>query len=118
MLVHGVWGDFITEGDLNPEELEVYGVDWEVLKNEQILVSHDTNNDCSENWTSWIDQNGQPLHLNEVIVEPPQGPLSEKKVQYIDNTVSSYVDQADTESRFQMWYQALALARDLHPDIF
>ena len=118
MLVHGVRGDFITEGDLNPEELEVYGVNWEVLENEQILVSRDTNNDRSENWTSWIDQDGQSPHLNEVIVEPPQGPLSEEEVQHIDNTVSPYVDQADTESRFQMWYQALALARDLHPDIF
>jgi len=118
MLVRGVQGDLITEEDLNLEELEVYGVDWEALENEQILTSRDTNNDRSENWTSWISQDGQPPYLNEVIVEPPEGPLSEEEVQLIDNTVSQYMDQANSESRFQMWYQALALARNFHPDMF
>jgi len=37
MIVHGVRGDRLPEGELNEEELEVYGVDWEALRDEDLL---------------------------------------------------------------------------------
>ncbi|KAI0362336.1 hypothetical protein OH77DRAFT_1500048 [Trametes cingulata] len=73
MLVHGMRGDApgAVEEVLDAEELEVYGVDWEALRDDGIRAMHSANNPSTEGWTSWIGQRGTPTHLNEVNVEEP-----------------------------------------------
>ena len=39
MLVHSVRGDQLPEEELNEAELEVYGVDWEALRDKWLLQS-------------------------------------------------------------------------------
>ncbi|KAJ7030895.1 hypothetical protein C8F04DRAFT_1112240 [Mycena alexandri] len=59
--------------DINNEELEVYGVDWEGLHDDTLLHSQHENNAEETGWTSWLGRVGPPEHLNEVPVESPQG---------------------------------------------
>ena len=66
MIVHGVWGDQLPEDELSEEELEVNGVDWEGLQDDQLLWSQRENNSTDEGWSSWVGQQGPPAHLNEV----------------------------------------------------
>ena len=70
MFVHGMRGDQLPEEELS-KELEVYGVDWKALHDEQLLRSQTANNSQGEGWTSWVGQTGPLQHLNEVSVEPP-----------------------------------------------
>jgi hypothetical protein len=48
MLVHGVRGDTLPNDEMSQEELEVFGVDWEALRDENILRSQRDNNDILE----------------------------------------------------------------------
>ena len=55
MLVHGVWGDQLPDEDeLSAEELEVYGVDWEGLRDDGILQAQSLNNPVDEEGSSWV----------------------------------------------------------------
>ena len=65
-----------------------------------------------------MSQNRQPPYLNEVIVESSEDFLLKKEIQLIDNTISKYMDQANLESRFQMWYQALVLVQKVFTLIY
>jgi len=51
MFVHGVRGDQLPDEQLNDEELEVYGVDWEGLHDETLLQSQRRNNTTNEGWS-------------------------------------------------------------------
>ncbi|TBU51966.1 hypothetical protein BD310DRAFT_833201 [Dichomitus squalens] len=72
MLIHGVRGDAPADIINSDEELEVYGLDWEALQEDDLRTSHATNNPLSEGWSSWLGRTGPPEHLNEVNVESPQ----------------------------------------------
>ena len=89
MIVHGVRGDQLPE-----EELEVYGVNWEDLHDDQLLQSLRENNSRDEGWSSWVGQQGPPAHLNEVSVDPPTHNLT-----------------PDDASRVYLWVQGLGCAR-------
>jgi len=54
-------------------------VEWEALHDDALLESRQENNHLDEGSTSWIGRTGPPPldQLNEVAVEPPDGPLSE-----------------------------------------
>jgi hypothetical protein len=114
-LVHGVRGDHLDLDEMSPEELEVYGIDWAGLRNEQILASRDQNNDQSEDWTSWVGQSGPPPHLNQVTVDPSVAPVTSDDIQFINNAASPWINQPDDESRCLAWCYALNAARQLHP---
>ncbi|KAF9509588.1 hypothetical protein BS47DRAFT_1272454, partial [Hydnum rufescens UP504] len=66
MLVHGLHGDV-----LSPEELEVYGVDWEGLRDTSLHDHQIRNNHANEGASSWVGRVGPPPDLSEVIVDPP-----------------------------------------------
>ena len=68
MLVHGVRGNQLPDEDLSDEELEVYGVDWEGLHDEQLLRPHWGNNPTSEGWNSWIGHVGLPSHYESLFI--------------------------------------------------
>ena len=59
------------EHDQQVDNLEMYGVDWQDLTNQQVVESHLANNPVgSEPLTLWI-RSGLPPKLNAVRVEPP-----------------------------------------------
>ena len=94
MIVHGVQRYQLPEDELDEEELEVYGVDWEGLYDDQLLQSQKENNSADEGWSSWVGQQGPPAHLNEVSVDPPTHNLT-----------------PDDASRVYLWVQGLGCAR-------
>jgi hypothetical protein len=60
MLVCGVRGNQLPTEELNEEELEVYGVDWEDLQDDQLLQSQRDNNPQQEGWKSWAPRASGP----------------------------------------------------------
>ncbi|KAJ7632351.1 hypothetical protein FB45DRAFT_866070 [Roridomyces roridus] len=92
MLVNSIRGNQLpAEEALSEEELEVHGIDWEGLRDDNLLASQRQNNTVSKGATSWIGRVGPP-------------PLAEGSGQD-DDCVA-------------VWLSALAIARNLHPDIF
>ncbi|KAJ7456996.1 hypothetical protein FB451DRAFT_1341984 [Mycena latifolia] len=67
MIVHGVRGtNILPEEQMSADELEVYGVDWEALHDDNLLESRQENNPPDEGSTSWIGRQGPPERLNEL----------------------------------------------------
>lgn len=118
MLVHGVRGDPLPNDNLEDEELEVYGIDWEALRDDRLLQSQQANNASTEGSTSWINQAGPPEHLNEVQVDSPGAPLHQEEIQYIDDAVLGFIELSDNNSVAQMWIISLSIAQDIRPDLF
>ncbi|KAF8234958.1 hypothetical protein L208DRAFT_1259042 [Tricholoma matsutake] len=118
MLVHGVRGDALPgDDDMNQEELEVFGVDWEALRDENILQSQRHNNDIQEQPDTWLGRLGPPPNLNEVEVNAPEAPLTSVEIQSIDNAVSLWAGLGDDNSVTQIWINGLA-TRNLRPSLF
>jgi hypothetical protein len=92
MLVHGIRGDALPSDDLDCEELEVFGVDWEALRDENILRSQRDNNDLQEQPDTSLGRVGPPPNLNEVQVNAPVAPLTLAEIQSIDTVVSAWED--------------------------
>jgi hypothetical protein len=120
MLVHGVRGDALPSDDLDMshEELEVFGVDWEALRDENVLRSQRDNNDLQEQPDTWLGRVGPPPNLNEVQVNAPEAPLIFAEIQSIDSMVSPWAGLGDDDSIIQTWIHGLATARNLRPDLF
>lgn len=119
MLVHGVRGDALPgDDDMNQEELEVFGVDWEALRDENILQSQRHNNDIQEQPDTWLGRLGPPPNLNEVEVNAPEAPLTSVEIQSIDNAVSLWAGLGDDNSVTQIWINGLATACNLRPSLF
>jgi hypothetical protein len=108
-LVHGVRSTPLDE-NLSPEELEVYGVDWEGLQDEAILHSRDSNNVQDEAGTSWVGRVGPPSDLGGVILDEPN-------VQLEDNELAQFHEMIDwsggveIEDVARRWMSGLVAAR-------
>ncbi|KAK7020106.1 hypothetical protein R3P38DRAFT_3198749 [Favolaschia claudopus] len=102
------------------EELEVYGVDWEGLHDESLLESRQENNTVDEGTTSWIGRIGPPPEdqLNEVLVDPPIGPLSPLEMEEMDAQLGPLFGAVEDAEVANLWTQALVLARQMHPELF
>ena len=119
MLVHGVWGDQLPdEEELSTEELEVYGVDWEGLRDDKLLRAWRQNNPVDEEGSSWVGWSGPPVHLNEVSVESPPGDLTQHKTSSLDNAVEGWYKFTDDNNRISLWAQGLGCARAMQGDLF
>ena len=118
MLVHGIRGDILPNDDMSQEELEVFGVDWEALRDENILRSQRDNNDLLEQPDTWLGRVGPPSNLNEVQVNAPEAPLTVVEIQNLDNIISSWIGLGDDHSITQMWIHGLAIASNLRPGLF
>ncbi|KAJ7808770.1 hypothetical protein B0H14DRAFT_2608561 [Mycena olivaceomarginata] len=70
------------EENLIEEELEVYGIDWQGLRDDGVLQSQAQNNSRSEGSSSWVGYTGPPPDLSEVIVQPPQGTLTADEISH------------------------------------
>ncbi|KAJ3513257.1 hypothetical protein NLJ89_g3052 [Agrocybe chaxingu] len=112
MAVHGVRGDPLDEM-MSREELEVYGIDWEGLRNDRLLESRQVNNGIEEGVTSWVGESGPPARLNEVIVDSPDNPLTDEALTWLNAEIAPWMGGTDDDSRILLWAHALAAAQSL-----
>ncbi|KAI0313031.1 hypothetical protein OF83DRAFT_1036162, partial [Amylostereum chailletii] len=120
MYVHGVRGDVLpAEENMGEEELEVYRVDWEGLRDDRVLRSHRSNNSTQEEPSSWVGRVGPPERLNEVPLEPPPNyVLPPEDMEQLNLIVDDWISQADDEAIVTAWAYGVAFARSRRPDIF
>ncbi|KAJ7137390.1 hypothetical protein C8R43DRAFT_1097897 [Mycena crocata] len=120
MFVNGVRGDRLPEQEegLGDSELELYGIDWQGLRDEAVLDSQRQNNSMAEGSTSWVGRVGPPPDLSEVVVQPPAGTLSEHELLDLNNAFSNLLGSADEDDIISLWTNALAYVRVLYPDAF
>ncbi|KAJ7224525.1 hypothetical protein GGX14DRAFT_350640 [Mycena pura] len=120
MFVNGVRGDQLPpeEENLSQEELEVYGIDWQGLRDENILHLQSLNNSCSEEASSWIGETTAPPNLSEVTVEPLTATLPDQVQAALTEHFSGLFGSAETADIITLWTQSLAFVRSLYPDVF
>ncbi|KAK7043515.1 hypothetical protein R3P38DRAFT_3441058 [Favolaschia claudopus] len=121
MIVHGVRGSELPTADAAPmsdEEMEVFGVDWEALRDNDILDSRQQNNAMDEEPTSWLGRRGPPENLNEIAVEPPTGPFSLDELQALEAVLLPFAGAVRDEDVVVLWIEGLAAARRLRNDLF
>ncbi|KAF8182176.1 hypothetical protein K438DRAFT_1767502 [Mycena galopus ATCC 62051] len=118
--IDGVRGDQLPQEEegLSEDKLEVYGIDWQGLCNDNILHSHAQNNSTTEGSSSWVGHTGPPPDLSQVIVQPPVGTLTEEEVTDLYNSFSHLIGSAEDGDVILLWSQALAHVRVLYPDVF
>ncbi|KAJ3831462.1 hypothetical protein EV361DRAFT_813257 [Lentinula raphanica] len=115
MLAHGLRGDSLDQFAMTDEELEVFGVDWEGLRDESLLRSLRQNYVHEHEINTWLGQHGPPEHLNEVEVEPPLGSMTTAEVQHMDEVLCLNSRRFDVVS---LWRDALVYTRSTHPHAF
>ncbi|KAF8174623.1 hypothetical protein K438DRAFT_1609363 [Mycena galopus ATCC 62051] len=120
MYVNGVRGDQLpaAEENFDVEELEVYGIDWQGLRDDGVLRSQAQNNSHAEGSSSWVGHTGPPPDLSQVIVQPPMGTLTDEEVNDLYDTFSHLIGRAEDTHIILLWTQALAHVRVLYPNIF
>ncbi|KAJ3755178.1 hypothetical protein EV360DRAFT_50223, partial [Lentinula raphanica] len=118
MLVHGLRGDDLDQYAMSDAELEVFGVDWEGLQDEELLRTLRRNYAHEEGSNTWLGQRGPPAQLNEVQVDPPSGLMTAHEVQDLDNSISSITRIADESDAVNLWRTALVHSRSVYPNDF
>jgi hypothetical protein len=121
MLVHGVRGSQLpapADVPLSNEEMEVFGVDWEGLCDENLLQSRVANNPTEEAAGSWLGHNPPPENLNRIDVEPPTGAFTDEEMLAIDNSLLPLLGAVGDDEVGVLWTEALVLAHSFHPDLF
>ncbi|KAJ7185982.1 hypothetical protein C8R46DRAFT_881034 [Mycena filopes] len=116
MHVHGVRGT--DPNPMTPEELEIFGVDWEALHDDTLLESQQENNPPDKASTSWIGRLGPPERLNEVPVDPPVGPFTSAELQMLEEAVGHLAGAVEDATAANLWTQALIAARRIRGDLF
>ncbi|KAJ6448497.1 hypothetical protein C8R45DRAFT_850309, partial [Mycena sanguinolenta] len=120
MFINGVRGDQLPpeEEGLDDDELEVYGIDWQGLREDGILHSQAQNNRRDEGSSSWLGRTGPPTDLSQVDVQPPPGTLTDAQVEHLYHSFSHLIGSAVETDIILLWTQALAHVRVLYPDVF
>ncbi|KAF8142276.1 hypothetical protein K438DRAFT_1784888 [Mycena galopus ATCC 62051] len=108
--IERLWVDVTVqeEEDLGKDELEVYGIDWQGLRGNNILHSQAQNNSTTEGSSSWVGHTGPPPDLSQVIVQPPVGTLTEEEATDLYNSFSHLIGSAEDGDIILLWSQALA----------
>ena len=118
ILVHGIRGTLLPD-ELSEEELEVYGVDWEGLQDDQLLHSQRINNGTAAGWTSWLGQQGPPAHLNEVsMLLPTNVMISDDHIVIINQAVAPWMGSPEVTDVIGAWNHGLAAVRFIGYAIF
>lgn len=120
MLVHGIRGDEIPveEDSMTEEELELYGVDWEELGDDEVLASHEENNTDEPETNPPVEQLGQPQHLNEVRLDSPDCPFTDEQISWLTDRLAQYNILQNQEVVIQAWTNGLVYARMLDSNSF
>jgi hypothetical protein len=103
---------------VDDEELEVYGVDWEALREDTLLQSHDNNNHIDDDGSSWIGRRGPPERLNRVDVNPPSGIFADEQIGWLDDALVGFLQSGRGQDIAEIWVEALGLTRLLHLNEF
>ncbi|RXW17274.1 hypothetical protein EST38_g8582 [Candolleomyces aberdarensis] len=103
----------ISEAEMTDEELEEYGVDWEGLDEDRLLLSLRQATPIDEAPTSWIGRIGPPDNLNQVHVEQPPAPSNQLLVTSLNNYISQCIIADESIPVSQLWELALGEARRL-----
>ncbi|KAJ7302633.1 hypothetical protein DFH08DRAFT_918887 [Mycena albidolilacea] len=108
MYANGVRGDQLPpeEENLNEEELEVYGIDEQGLRDNGVLQSQAQNNLMGEGSSSWVGWTGPPPDLSQVAVQPPTGTLTEEEVTKLYSSFSHLFGSAEDPDIISLWTQA------------
>ncbi|KAF6762164.1 hypothetical protein DFP72DRAFT_803030 [Ephemerocybe angulata] len=120
MIVHGVRGSQLPyeEDNLTDDELEVYGVDWEALRDDRLLNSL-REHAADEPGTSWIGRQGPPDNLNEVTVNPPQAPSNASLLNTLSTQISQWAAGSPHTTIYELWTASLVHARGIFgADVF
>ena len=118
MIVHGLRGDY-PDTVMTDEELEVYGVDWPALQNDQLLASARRSGQQETGSNSWISQAGPPDNLNEVPLFPPDAPYAVTYTDFDTRLMDWLAVEGQNGNISSVWNYGLALARVLfnHGDV-
>lgn len=118
MLVHGIRGHQLSSSDnmsvddnMSEAELEVFGVDWEGLEDNSLLLSRQSNNPNNEDPSSWIGRRGPPENLSEVRLDAPDQPVTYSEAQIIHNCVSPWIGCTAENDIDMLWCNTLLFAR-------
>ncbi|KAK7464416.1 hypothetical protein VKT23_006583 [Stygiomarasmius scandens] len=116
MLVQGFRG---TDLNLSEAEIEVYGVDWEALHDNNLTQSQARNNptQLQESPNSWIGQTGPPRDLNYVHVDPPEGIMTQDQTNVLDLAVLRWRGMTERDL-INTWREGLVCARSLCGNVF
>ncbi|KAK7016234.1 hypothetical protein VNI00_018935 [Paramarasmius palmivorus] len=117
MFACGFRGDALQSLPMNEEELEVFGVDWEGLYDDQLLTSL-RQNYTHEGGNSWIGRQGPPPELTEVSCDPPPCSLSETQVAELGRYLEHLPRSSRRQDVVNLWTNALAYARLMAPGVF
>lgn len=103
----------VRGSELAAEELEMFGVDWEGLREASVLASWQGNNStAAEGTSSWVGQAGPPPDLSEVIVEEPDGVYLELgDVERLHLSVLPWLGRSDEDGLVARWLQGLAFSK-------
>ncbi|KAJ3902812.1 hypothetical protein F5879DRAFT_1010729 [Lentinula edodes] len=104
MIANGLRGGSLDEVSMTDEELEVFGLDWDGLRDENY------NNEGS---SSWLGQRGPPPELNQVVVDPPPGLFTLEQIAWMDEQLSRLARGPQEEDVVRLWITALAIARSM-----
>ncbi|KAJ3765411.1 hypothetical protein FB446DRAFT_655351 [Lentinula raphanica] len=118
MLVHGLRGDTLDQYAMSDAELEVFGVDWEGFRDDQLLRALRQNYAHEEGINTWLGQSGPPEQLNEVQVEPPSGLMTSHEVEDLDNSLALIRRSANESDVMDLWRNALVHTRSVYPNAF
>jgi len=119
MFVYGVRGSQLPqEADMREEELEVFGVDWEALYDNNLLQSQEANNPTNEESGSWLGRVGPPEHLNEVPVYAPDSIFTVQEIEELQRILMQLDGMIVDFNQSHSWIYALAFARRQYPNEF
>ena len=118
MMIHGICGDQLPEEVMSDEDIEVYGVNWEGLYDDELLCLQRQNNSPREGSTSWIGQMG-PQHLNEVPVHTPSsGALTSDELVGLAETVHPWYGLPGDENMVLCWTYGHGYVRAIWGGVF
>ncbi|KAJ3836495.1 hypothetical protein F5878DRAFT_688908, partial [Lentinula raphanica] len=118
MLVHGLRGNSLEGFTMSDQELEVFGIDWEALQDEDLLQSLRHNYAHEEGASTWLGRHGPPPNLNEVQVDPPAGSMTTEDVQNLGYLLQNIPFTSNEAHVITLWCTALAIARAWYPNVF
>lgn len=104
--------------DENIENLDAYGIDWEVLDDHRIMEHFHANNphhDSDANITGSFTLTGAPPTLSGVQVDSPGCPFTTDQVDYMDYRLSQLIDctSRHMDVRRLVWENALTICEEM-----
>ncbi|KAJ7192972.1 hypothetical protein GGX14DRAFT_537671 [Mycena pura] len=117
LLEYGAQGiSHLVGQDIIPDEdLAMYGIDWEAQQNADLTTHHLTHNPTDALESNPFATFSMPSHMSEIIVEPPNCPLTPEQCVILDGELAQRVDLGSRDMVVQklIWKEALAICNGL-----